>query len=154
MAGVCHLEIQETVSQLHEVLAKQKDIVNYKKVQCLYLMKTGKVGTVKELSELLGVHRVTIQKWFKKYREVGINGLLTTKKSSGRPSVVSERVLSDLKERLSPQKREFETYEQVQRWLEEKYGVDLNYKTLYGLVRYKLNVNLKIQNPERERLQA
>lgn len=141
MTGVCGLKIKETKVQLRDILSKQKDAIDYKKIQALYLMKTGQVTTVTEVSELLGVHRVTVQKWFKKYRDQGIDGLLTSKKSTGRPSVVSASTLSDLKEKLTQGGNSFKSYEDVYEWLQQKHGVDVNYKTIYGLVRYKLKVN-------------
>lgn len=142
MTGVCGLKIKETKVQLRDILSKQKNAPDYKKIQALYLMKTGQVTTVIEVSELLGVHRVTVQKWFKKYRDQGIDGLLTSKKSTGRPSIVSASTLSDLKEKLTSS-NSFKSYEDVHEWLQHKHGVDVNYKTIYGLLRYKLNVNLE-----------
>lgn len=143
MVGVCGLKIKETKSQLREILSKQQNALDYKKIQALYLMKTGQIDTVKGISELLGVHRVTVQKWFKKYREQGIGGLLTSKKSPGRPSIVSQSTLSELEEKLKRSSEVFQSYEDVQAWLQEKHGVEANYKTVYGLLRYKLNVHLR-----------
>ncbi|TVQ47838.1 MAG: helix-turn-helix domain-containing protein [Gloeocapsa sp. DLM2.Bin57] len=148
MTGVCGLKIKETKVQLRDILSKQKNAPDYKKIQALYLMKTGQVTTVIEVSELLGVHRVTVQKWFKKYRDQGIDGLLTSKKSTGRPSVVSASTLSDLKEKLTSS-NSFKSYEDVYKWLQKNHGVDVNYKTIYGLLRYKLNVNLESIDSDR-----
>ncbi|WP_052537515.1 helix-turn-helix domain-containing protein [Gloeocapsa sp. PCC 73106] len=143
MVGVCGLKIKEAKSELREILSTQKNAVDYKKIQALYLMKTGQADTVTTVSELLGVHRVTVQKWFKKYREQGIDGLLTSKKSTGRPSIVSQSTLLELEEKLNRASGCFKSYEDVHAWLQEKHGVDANYKTIYGLLRYKLKVNLK-----------
>ncbi len=145
MAGVCDLKIKETKLQLRDILSKQKNAVNYKKIQALYLMKTGQVDTVMAVSEVLGVHRVTVQKWLKKYRDQGIDGLLTNKKSTGRPSVVSDSMLSDLQENLENSNNFFKSYEDVYHWLQQKHGVSANYKTVYGLLRYKLKVDICTQ---------
>lgn len=148
MAGVCNLEITETSTELREILSKQKNAVNYKKVQALYLMKTGKVETVKELASLLGVHRVTIQKWFKKYKDQGMKTLLVCKKSTGRPSVVSQATLLELREKLNRSENTFKSYEDIHEWLQNNHGIDANYKTIYGLVRYKLKMNLSMQETD------
>jgi len=148
MTGMCGLKIKETKVQLRDILSKQKNAISYKKIQALYLMKTGQVDTVTAVSELLGVHRVTVQKWFKKYRDQGIDGLLISKKSTGRPSVVSQSTLSDLEEKLNHSAHSFKSYEDVYEWLQQKHGVDANYKTIYGLLKYKLNVNLSHQGSD------
>lgn len=154
MAGVCSLEIEETKAELKQILARQKNAVNYKKVQALYLMKTGQVATVKDLAELLGVHRVTVQKWFKKYKEQGIKSLLVSKKSTGRPSVVTQAALSELKEKLRQSEETFKSYEDIHTWLQEKHGVNANYKTIYGLIRYKLKMSINEQQANDLKKQA
>ena len=72
MVAYCHLEIKETSTQLQEILNLQKNVSSYRKIQALYLLKTKQVKTLKDIAIALGVHRVTVQRWFKEYREVPI----------------------------------------------------------------------------------
>ena len=69
MVAYCHLEIKETFNQLQEILNQQKTTTSYRKIQALYLLKTGKIKTVKDIAIALGVHLLTVQKWFKQDRE-------------------------------------------------------------------------------------
>jgi len=143
MAGVAHIEIKETTTQLHKLLTQQKDVIGFKKIQALYLFKTSQVETVTELADNLGVHRVTVQKWFKKYKDQGITGLLEVGEKTGRRSVLSEAILLELKARLNDPYQSFHSYDEVDNWLVTQYGLKIDYKTIYSLVKYKLKANLK-----------
>jgi len=72
MVAYCYLEIKETSSQLQEILNQQKTVTSYRKIQALYLLKSGKIKTVTDIAIALGFHRVTVQRWFKEYSEVAI----------------------------------------------------------------------------------
>jgi len=47
----------------------------------LYLLKTKKAKTVTEAAEMLGRNRVTVQDWLGKYRQGGLEKLLSKKVS-------------------------------------------------------------------------
>jgi transposase len=54
------------------------------RIQLLYLLKSQKAQTIKQASELLGRHRVTLQDWLSKYRQGGLESLLGRATSPGR----------------------------------------------------------------------
>ncbi|NEP46119.1 MULTISPECIES: helix-turn-helix domain-containing protein [unclassified Okeania] len=58
--------------QLQEVLTQQKTTATYRKVQALYLLKTGQIKTVKGIAQAVGVHQVSVHRWFKEYAETGL----------------------------------------------------------------------------------
>lgn len=62
MSGVYKLEITESDDDLKQLLRVQKTASDKKRIQLLYLLKTGQAATVQEATLLLGRHRVTIQK--------------------------------------------------------------------------------------------
>lgn len=137
--------IQETPSQLKKLQTQQKDLSKFRKMQGLYLLKTGEVKTVTHLADYLGVHRVTIQKWLKIYRQQGVNGLLTEPEDQGgRPKQLEDSAIAHLQERLSQEEQGFRSYGEIQKWLEDNYQILLNYKTLYHLVKYQLKAKLKV----------
>jgi len=137
--------IQETPSGLKKLQTQQKDLSRFRKIQGLYLLKTGEVKTVTHLADYLGVHRVTIQKWLKIYRQKGVSGLLREPEDQGgRPKQLEDSAIADLQERLSKEEQGFRSYGEIQKWLEENYQIFLNYKTLYHLVKYKLKAKLKV----------
>jgi len=88
MAGVCKLSITETIEELKSLLTEQKTASGFQKIQALYLFKICHVKTVKELAMTIGVNRITVQRWLRKYRSDGLEGLLETKHSGGRKPAI------------------------------------------------------------------
>ncbi|NES77698.1 MULTISPECIES: helix-turn-helix domain-containing protein [Okeania] len=61
-------QILETESELKKLLSQETDGHIKEKLQALYWLKTKKLYTIGEIAELLGCHRVTVQRWFGEYR--------------------------------------------------------------------------------------
>ncbi len=55
--------------------------------------------------------------------------------------------MNQLKERLN-QPQGFKSYGEIQNWLNQRFGVDLAYKSVHKIVRYKLKAKLKIPRPQ------
>ena len=54
MSGRPHIKITESVESLQAILKQQKRILAYNKVQMLYSFLSKQVGTVREVSAVLG----------------------------------------------------------------------------------------------------
>ena len=80
MAGVYKIEISESEAELKELLRKEKTGSGKERIQVLYLLKTKKAKTVTEATEMLGRNRVTVQEWLGKYRQGGLETLLSKTK--------------------------------------------------------------------------
>ena len=142
MAGVCKIEITETVPELKTLLNHQKTVSGFQKIQALYLFKIGQVVTVKELAITLGVNRITVQRWLRQYRREGLLGLLKVKQSGGRKPVISAEARDKLEKRLSDPDNGFQSYGEIQTWLQEEYNINASYKAVYATVRYHLKSKL------------
>ena len=118
MAGVCKIEITETVQ----------------------------VATVKELAITLGVNRITVQRWLRQYRREGLLGLLQVKQSGGRKPAISAEVRDQLEKRLNDPDNGFQSYGEIQTWLQEEYNINASYKAVYATVRYHLKSKLVKNN--------
>jgi putative transposase len=64
-------------------MSQQRTITNRQKVQALYLLKSGLSPSITDVAELVGVHRITVQRWFKQYSEGGLSLLLKLGQSTG-----------------------------------------------------------------------
>ncbi len=146
MAGVCKIEITETVSELKALLNNQKTASGFQKIQALYLFKISQVATVKELAVTLGVNRITVQRWLRQYRQDGLSGLLQVKQSGGRKPAIPVEVRDGLERRLNDPDNGFKSYGEIQKWLQEEYNIDASYKAVYATVRYQLKGKLRKNN--------
>lgn len=147
MTRVCQIGIQQSAEELKQLRDQQKSVISYQKFHALYLLKTQQVRQVQEVATAIGVHRVTVQKWLKRYREGGLDELVRVRHGGGRPSLVTSAALDGLKQRLSEATEGFRSYGEVQNWLAQHYQVKAAYPTVHALVRYKLRSKLKVARP-------
>lgn len=143
MVGVTKVEIKESVQELHELLLKQKTVSSRERIQALYLLKMGEVKTIQDVAVVVGRGRVTVQRWLSTYTESGINGLLSTKKSSGRPPIINNLARVQLVKELE-QPEGFKSYEEIRTWLKAVEGVEASYKVVHDTVRYRMKAKLKV----------
>ena len=143
MSGVCKINIVESAQTLKTLLAQQKTAIGKERVQALYLLKTRQIETVQHLAVCLGRDRVTVQRWLRQYRQGGLQEMLVVGKSKGRPKAIPDWAIKRLQQELSDPEG-FESYKEVQIWLEAVLGIEANYHTVHNLVRYKLKAKLKV----------
>ena len=147
MSGVVKIEISESAETLKELLKNAHTPQEKEKLQTIYWLKTKTVETVKQIAIMLGRNRVTIQTWLRKYRTGGLNLLLEPKKNlGGRPNSIPSDVVEKLKEELKNPEG-FESYGEIQLWLKTCFDIDVAYRTVHQLVRYKLKAKLKVSRP-------
>jgi len=77
--------IEAIATELKIIMDRARTVSNRQKVQALYLLKSGLSKSITEVAALLGVHRITVQRWLKEYREGGLSSLLKQRRASGRP---------------------------------------------------------------------
>lgn len=139
MTSVFDVDIIESAEELKALLSDQKLARFRDRVRALYLRRTGRAQTRRELAALLGCNESTIYRWFCTYQTEGLKGLLQIKTSPGKPSLLLPDVLEKLRQRLQERKG-FRSYGEIQQWLEQEYDVQAAYATVHGIVRYKLSV--------------
>lgn len=142
MSRPLKLTIHETEEELEKRLKVAISASAQERLQMLYWLKQGQVNSRKELVKRLNRGEATITRWLKKYKEGGLAALLEVKCAPGKQAIIPNDAIASLKVRLK-QPQGFESYAQVQQWLQTECGIIAAYKTVHKLVRYKLRVNLK-----------
>ncbi len=140
------IEIKETETELKRLLSRENDSKIRDKLQTLLWLKTKKLYTVTQIANLFSCHRTTVQRWLNQYKKEGIQGILTPKKSSGRPKIIPTDVAIKLEEELKDELG-FSSYHEVQKWLKVFFDLDVKYRTVHELVRYRLKGKLKVPRP-------
>lgn len=146
MKTAFHIDIQESGEELKKLMSRQTKARLRDRVRALYLCQTGQVQTRRELAAQLGRNESTIYRWFCTYQTEGLAGLLDVKASPGKPSKLPPEVLTKLQQRLQ-ERSGFQSYGEIQHWLEQECGVSAAYQTVHGIVRYKLQSKLKVPRP-------
>ncbi|WP_017294391.1 helix-turn-helix domain-containing protein [Geminocystis herdmanii] len=142
MAGVSQVKIIESIEQLKTLLSEQKTSDNFQKIQVLYLLKSQQVKTITEVASIIGKHRVTIQYWLRCYQQEGIEELLQEKKGGGRKPFISPQIIDKLRDKLD-KNTDFQSYKEIQNWLNKEFQLGVSYDVVYYLVKKKLKYSPK-----------
>lgn len=140
--------IREDLDALQRRLRATGDLRLKARLHLLVLVESAKVRTRQEAAARLAIHRNTVGRWLRQYEKEGLDGLLRL----GRPGApagqrtLPDRVLAALKRRLQ-EPEGFADYLEVQQWLDEEFGLEIPYKTVHKLVRYRLKAKLKRPRP-------
>jgi transposase len=116
------------------------------RLQMLYLLATGQARTRQDVARLLGLHRNTIGRWLAIYAAGGLDALLATYTPAGKPVSLAPAVLASLEQALHGREG-FASYEALRQWVRQTHGVEVKYKTLYGIVRTRFRAKLKVPRP-------
>jgi len=136
-------EIRESVFELMQLLRTEKETRREERLRMLYFFKTGQAETRKSAAQMLLVHRTTISRWLDAYERGGLGRLLHIKTKPNHPLSLPLHVLHTLKRKLR-NRRGFDSYKSIQRWLKKRYSICIPYSTLHGIIRYGLKAKLKV----------
>jgi transposase len=143
--------IEASTTELKIIMKRQKTVTNRQKVQALYLLKSLKAQSITEVSELLGVHRITVQRWFKQYSNGGLRALLKLSRSTGRPRVIRREIVEGISRKLSEDYGEIKSYKELGKWREDNYQISVKYSTLYKPVHERMKAKLKVPRRSRKK---
>ncbi len=139
-----NIEIKESKVKLSELLKEEWDKKKAHRIEMLYLIKSKEENYKRNLAVRLGYSRTTIDEWLRRYEKEGLKGLLSISKSPGAPTKFPKNVRLALTKKLSS-KHNFRTYVDIQRYLKDKYDLELPYSTVHDYVRYQLDFDLKAE---------
>ena len=140
--------ITEDLDTLEERLRRERAPKRKPRLHLLVLLKAGQVTSRGQAAAHLALHRNTVAAWLRRYRDGGLEALLTYKEA-GAPAgqkTLPLLVFEQLKTRLATPTG-FASYLDVQRWLREAFALEVPYKTLHGIVHYQLKAKLKRPRP-------
>ncbi|WP_445248265.1 helix-turn-helix domain-containing protein [Microcoleus sp. OTE_8_concoct_300] len=124
--------IEATTTELKIIMAQRRELyLARQKVQALYLLKSGSSQSITDVAELLGVDRITVQKWLKQYNDGGLSSLLKLRRSTGRTRVIPYEVIAGITTKIREKSCEFKSYKEMAGWVEDNYQVSVKYQTLH-----------------------
>lgn len=140
--------IAESHEELEGLLKANRDAQVQRRVHLLLLIRTGAVKTRTQAARHLRVHRNSIHNWLKIYAKEGIERLLRIEQGAppAEQKTLPDEVYQAVKARLAENGFPH-GYVEVQRWLKQAFDLEVPYKTLHGIVRYRLKAKLKRARP-------
>jgi putative transposase len=138
--------ITEEVESLKQHLQREHNGRTKPRLQMLYLLASGQAQTRQDVAQLLGVHRNTIGHWLTLYEAGGLGALLARYVPAGKPLSLPLDVLAAIEQALR-QPAGFASYEALRQWVQQTYHREVNYHTLYPIIRTKFKAKLKVPRP-------
>jgi transposase len=138
--------IREDAATLKQRLKHEHDGHKKPRLQMLYLLATRQAQDRQQGARLLGIHRNTVGRWLARYAAGGLEALLATYVSPGKPVSLAPTVLASLEQALR-RPEGFASYEALRQWMAQTHHVQVKYKTLYTLVRTRFQTKLKVPRP-------
>lgn len=139
------------ITQSEEELKKRLQTANLgnqkEKLMMLWWIKSGQVKEQQEIGKRLVKDTSTVTRWLQKYRSGGLSELLKIKKAPGAKPKIHDAAIAALEEELKTGKG-FASYGAIVEWLKQEHGLEIEYATVYSLVRYKLGAKLKVPRPQ------
>ena len=144
MAKQIHIHIKESEAALKRLLNRQATLLKRSRIKALLLIKQGKVRYTRDISKKLKYDRRTIYNWLKTYDSKGVEGLIQVRSGGNNTPVLSPQVKLGLQEKLSQPDTQITSYVELLEWVNQTYGQQLHYKTLYRHCRKNLKSRLKV----------
>jgi transposase len=140
-------DITESLDELERRLRQERHPLRKQRLHLLVLIKREAVASQRQAADYLAVHRNTVGTWLGLYRAGGLTRLLQVG-TAGAPRgqrLLPPEVFEALQERLDAEG--FASYLEAQHWIEDTFGLLVNYKSLHKLIRYRLGAKLKRSRP-------
>ena len=138
--------IREDAATLKQCLQHEHDGRKRPRLQMLYLLASGQAPTRRAVAQLLGVHRHTLGHWLARDARGGLETLLDLYVPAGTPLSLPPHVLAALEQALR-QPAGFASSEALRQWVQHTHHLEVNYHTLYTIVRTRFNAKLKVPRP-------
>jgi len=135
--------IKESIEELKDFQKKVSHRRFVLRIQMLIFLKEYPRKSLKEISELLHLHYDTLKKWWKKYKEGGLEGLLEWK-VKGYPGKMKEEQLKEFEKELN--ERGFSTQKEMIKWIYERFGIEYCQQGISNLLK-RIGAKKKVGRP-------
>ena len=136
-------EEQDTPEALRERYRRQGEGEVRSRLQALWLLRTG--WGMEQVSEVVGVHYRTVQRWVGWYRNGGVAEVCTHHGGGhGQPAWLTPEQEAAVAEEAA--QGTFTTAGDVRRWVAKQFGVTYRPKGIYGLLR-RVRCRPKVPRP-------
>lgn len=95
---------------------------------------------------MLGFNRNTISEWFSLYETGGLEKLLEIYKPAGAKPKITAAAIEEISRILKTEKG-FRTYKEIHQLVVKNHQIEVGYRAVHNVVRYKLAAKLKVPRP-------
>ena len=142
MAKLQLIIVKETAEDLKKMQGKVGSSLK-PRVKMLINIQQGIIST-QELVIKTKSNRNSIASWKKIYLEQGISGLLEENRGGARPAAIKEEQQIQLHQKLCEPKGGFTSYYEAKNWINETFGLNMNYHAVNKYLKRHFGTKLKV----------
>jgi transposase len=142
MAKALEVKVKESLTELRQFQKTQPN--KRSRIQMLVLIKEGKQQTKDGLAEALGVSNKSVHSWRSNYLKGGIELMLKDKRGGNKVAQITPSMSVRIEKRLSNPKEGFKSYVEAQQWINEHFGLKMEYQAVNKFLKRKFNTKLKV----------
>lgn len=137
--------IQESVDTLLAQERRLRRSAVADRIKMLRLLKSGRYRSQRQLAPLLGHSDRTLRRWWRRYQQQGLAGLLADRRRGGRRESMTAQARQALETAM--QAGQIATLEEARRFLEQQFGIV--YQGVSGLSRWCKRHRIKLKTGRR-----
>ena len=135
--------VWESVESLREMLSKETDGRQSKRLQLLYLLASRQATTRTAAAQLLGVNRETVGQWLRQYERGGLDRVVAIKQPPGQLSSLPEEVIDAMRGKLQDP-RGVASFKALQEWVARSFGLRPSYRVIHYTATQLLGARLAV----------
>jgi len=136
------INVKESLQELR--LMQRQHPGKHKSLQMLIILKKQGPLSKDRLSTLTGTSDKSIHIWRKRYISGGIGQLLQERRGGKRPGKISGAVHEKLAKRLHSPKEGLRSFIEIQQWLLQEFGIEMQYHAVNKYVKRRFGARLKV----------
>lgn len=142
MAILQTITVKESEEELAALL-KKSTVATKPRIKMLLAILNGITAT-QELVLKTKANRDSIRNWKTTYRIQGIKGLLKESRGRKQPGAIEPKVKLQLQQKLSDPKGGFTSYKQAMAWINESFGLEMQYHAVNKYLKRNFGTKLKV----------
>tara|TARA_B110000881_G_C18272612_1_gene363497 strand:- start:92 stop:586 length:495 start_codon:yes stop_codon:yes gene_type:complete len=143
MGKVFEMTIKESFLELKSAQRKEKNQKKKLRILSLILTKEEKFLRRLDSANFLGVNITTLNKWTDKYRESGLEGILSMNSGGKRRETVPSSIHKAIKDKLNDSSAPLQGYNDAVLWIKQEFGYELKYHTVRAFMIRNFGSKLK-----------
>lgn len=143
MGKVFEITIKENLSDLKQLHRKEKKSKQKSRILSLILTKEERFSRREELAKFIGVNPSTLVEWTKKYKEEGLQGMLTISGGGKRRETVPASIHKEIESKLNDSTSPLQGYTDAVLWIKQEFGYQIKYHTVRAYMIRNFGTKLK-----------
>jgi transposase len=143
MGKTFNITIKESLSTLKLRHKKEKSHKKKLRILSLILTKENRFSRRVDLAEYLGVNIDTLNKWTNKYKELGLEKLLTINSGGKRREAVPKSIHKEIEKKLNDLNAPLQGYTDAVSWIQQEFGYQIKYHTVRAFMIRNFGSKLK-----------